>query len=56
MKYEKFGKMTCNTRSLGRLREIQEVWEDDMQYKKFWEELIAYLPLIRHGPHTKRRV
>jgi hypothetical protein len=19
--------------------------------KKFWEELIAYFPLIRHGPH-----
>jgi hypothetical protein len=24
--------------------------------KKFWEELIAYFPLIRHGPHTKRGV
>jgi hypothetical protein len=23
-------------------------------YKKFWEELIAYFPLIRHGPHRKR--
>jgi hypothetical protein len=22
--------------------------------KKFWEELIAYFPLIRHGPHRKR--
>jgi hypothetical protein len=22
--------------------------------KKFWEELIAYFPLIRHGPHTKK--
>jgi hypothetical protein len=21
---------------------------------KFWEELIAYFPLIRHGPHRKR--
>jgi hypothetical protein len=20
----------------------------------FWEELIAYFPLIRHGPHRKR--
>jgi hypothetical protein len=25
-------------------------------YKKFWEELIAYFPLIRHGPHRKRRL
>jgi hypothetical protein len=24
--------------------------------KKFWEELIAYFPLIRHGSHTKRRL
>jgi hypothetical protein len=22
--------------------------------KKFWEELITYFPLIRHGPHRKR--
>jgi hypothetical protein len=21
--------------------------------KKFWEDLIAYFPLIRHGPHRK---
>jgi hypothetical protein len=24
--------------------------------KEFWEELIAYFPLIGHGPHIKRRV
>jgi hypothetical protein len=24
--------------------------------KKFWEELIAYFPLIRHGPHRKQRL
>jgi hypothetical protein len=24
--------------------------------KKFWEELIAYFPLIRHGQHRKRRL
>jgi hypothetical protein len=23
---------------------------------KFWEELIAYITLIRHGPHRKRSV
>jgi hypothetical protein len=22
--------------------------------KKFWDELIAYFPLIRHGPHRKQ--
>jgi hypothetical protein len=26
-----------------------------MYDKKFWEELIAYFSLIRHGPHRKRR-
>jgi hypothetical protein len=25
-----------------------------VQNKKFWEEIIAYFPLIRHGPHRKR--
>jgi hypothetical protein len=24
-----------------------------LNYKKFCEELIAYFPLIRHGPHRK---
>jgi hypothetical protein len=24
--------------------------------KKFWEELVAYVPLIRHGLHRKQRV
>jgi hypothetical protein len=24
--------------------------------KNFWEELIAYFPLIRHGPHRKRKI
>jgi hypothetical protein len=24
--------------------------------KKFWEELITYFPLIRHGPQRKRRL
>jgi hypothetical protein len=24
--------------------------------KKFWEELIAYFPLVGHRPHRKRRV
>jgi hypothetical protein len=24
-----------------------------IQHKKFWEEIIAYFPLIRHKPHRK---
>jgi hypothetical protein len=24
--------------------------------KKFWEEVIAYFPLMRHGTHRKRRI
>jgi hypothetical protein len=28
----------------------------NIKNKRFWEELIAYFPLIRHGPHTKRLV
>jgi hypothetical protein len=35
-----------------------KLWQVPYQYtainKKFWEELIAYLPLIPHGQHTKR--
>jgi hypothetical protein len=27
-----------------------------IKHEKFWEELIAYFPSIRHGPHRKRRV
>jgi hypothetical protein len=23
--------------------------------KKFWEDVIAYFPLIGHGPHRKRK-
>jgi hypothetical protein len=30
--------------------------QDKHRNKKFWEELIAYSPLIRQGPHRKRRV
>jgi hypothetical protein len=26
-----------------------------IKYKKFWEELIAYFPLIRHEPHRTRK-
>jgi hypothetical protein len=29
---------------------------DILLYKKFWEELTAYFPLIRHGPHRKRKI
>jgi hypothetical protein len=27
-----------------------------VKIKKFWEEIIAYFTLIRHGPHRKRRI
>jgi hypothetical protein len=27
-----------------------------MMNKKFWEELIVYFILIRHGPHRKQRL
>jgi hypothetical protein len=26
-----------------------------LNYKTFWEELTAYFPLIRYGPHRKRK-
>jgi hypothetical protein len=29
--------------------------ENQRELKKFWEELIAYFPLLRHRPHSKRR-
>jgi hypothetical protein len=33
------------------------VWklERKTNNEKFWEELVAYFPLIRHGPHRKRK-
>jgi hypothetical protein len=31
-------------------------YDDNNDNKKFWEELIAYFPLLRRGPHRKRRV
>jgi hypothetical protein len=36
---------------VGVLIPVSLIWN-----KKFWEEIIAYFPLIRHGPHWKRRV
>jgi hypothetical protein len=24
--------------------------------KKFWEEIIAYFPLMQHRPHTKQKI
>jgi hypothetical protein len=29
---------------------------DELYYKKFWEDVIAYLSLMRHGPYRKRCV
>jgi hypothetical protein len=28
---------------------------DDISNKKFWEELIPYSPMMRHGEHTKQK-
>jgi hypothetical protein len=25
------------------------------RYKNFWKELIACIPLIRHGPHRRKK-
>jgi hypothetical protein len=33
---------------------INDVKDEINIKKKFWEEIIAYFPLIRHGPHRKR--
>jgi hypothetical protein len=30
--------------------------ETERSNKKFWEELIDYVPLIRHGQHRKRKI
>jgi hypothetical protein len=34
-------------------RQLYGMWDIN---KKFWEELIAYFPLIRYRPHRKRRL
>jgi hypothetical protein len=36
----------------------KEAWEEKhgvKMYNTFWEELIAYFPLIQHGLHRERR-
>jgi hypothetical protein len=43
----------CNKISASVVNEHQCFWDIN---KKFWEELIAYFPLIRHGLHRKRRI
>jgi hypothetical protein len=58
-------KMTSRVRKL-RVRSVISVqllfqcsrgWtEKTMKNKKFWEELIAYFPMIRYGSHSKRRL
>jgi hypothetical protein len=32
----------------------QRRWEYNTYYKKFWEEIVAYFPMIRDGTHRKR--
>jgi hypothetical protein len=45
----------------GRTKQKRQKWEPLAEYtpknsKKFWEELFPSFPLIRHGPHRKRRL
>jgi hypothetical protein len=32
------------------------LYSADKNNRKFWEELIAYFPLILHGPHRKLKI
>jgi predicted RNA-binding Zn-ribbon protein involved in translation (DUF1610 family) len=46
----------CLVTCVGLLRvTVVESNNNDNKDKKFWEELIAYVPLIRQGPHRKRK-
>jgi hypothetical protein len=47
-----FKTVKCNTKIHRYQSIIFSPFLEDNQ--KFWEELIAYFPLIRHGPHRKR--
>jgi hypothetical protein len=38
------------------LRKERGLNEDRKKNKKFWDELLAYFPSIRHGPQRKRRL
>jgi hypothetical protein len=35
---------------------LKRILVDKLKIKKFWEELISYFPLIRHGLRIKRHV
>jgi hypothetical protein len=48
--------ITCTLgRNEGKIKG-SKLYENSYKVKKFWEELIAYYPLIRHGPHRKRHI
>jgi hypothetical protein len=38
---------------LGLLQWARDFYKNN---KKFWEELIAHFPFIRHGPHRKQKI
>jgi hypothetical protein len=43
----------CNRALRSPVRPRETYWTQVTENKNFWEELIAYFPLIRHGPHRK---
>jgi hypothetical protein len=48
--------MTTPLRVVQYINYIVSMLTASFNNKKFWEELVTYFPLIRHGPHRKRRL
>jgi hypothetical protein len=48
------GHVACTEGIINAHRILLAKSEGEHYYKKFWEELIDYFPLIRRGPHRKR--
>jgi hypothetical protein len=36
--------------------EGEDIYDDNIIDKKFWEELIAYFGFMQHGPHRKQKI
>jgi hypothetical protein len=53
-RYSLFNDAVCNWSCTGPDDEMKMTSVRYWSHKKFWEELIAYFPFIRHGPHRKR--